>query len=194
MEPDRPAKGRCVLYVPDGLSASIDAETGEGRARVDPALGFSGLSRPSARDAARSARRRRPDCPPENPGRSHCVKRLPGKRAAGASRSTAAPGAPAAPRRRTMKAVQTVQGCKGCTVLSGRVQQCGPRPSRILHPDLPPALGHLCTGTLAPGPPRKPGTVHPAPCTQAPCSTLHPCTPAPCTLQMPCRKPTAPFD
>ena len=37
-------EGQMVLYVPDGLSASIDAETGEGRARVDPALGFSGLS------------------------------------------------------------------------------------------------------------------------------------------------------
>jgi hypothetical protein len=33
-------EGQIVLYVPEGLSASIDAEAGEGRARVDPALSF----------------------------------------------------------------------------------------------------------------------------------------------------------
>ena len=36
-------EGQMVLYVPDGLAAAIDAETRDGRARVNPALTFSSL-------------------------------------------------------------------------------------------------------------------------------------------------------
>jgi hypothetical protein len=77
-------EGQMVLYVPDGLSASIDAETGDGRARVDPGLSFSsspdlprGILRGALGGGGQLVRLRTQDGP-------IALKRLPSKMAPGA--------------------------------------------------------------------------------------------------------------